>query len=135
MPIVELNYFAILVAAVAGIIIGFVWYAKPLFGAVWMRMVGLTEESAKQNMGKAMTLMVLGVLVLAYVMAHFVDYTGAATFTRGMTTGFWAWLGFVAAVYLMDVAFARKPWKLYFITVGYYLVEFLVMGGILAAWR
>ncbi|MCB9823115.1 DUF1761 family protein, partial [Candidatus Nomurabacteria bacterium] len=37
---VDVNYVAVLLAALSSFAVGMVWYAKPVFGAKWMKMVG-----------------------------------------------------------------------------------------------
>ncbi|MBI3957148.1 MAG: DUF1761 domain-containing protein [Candidatus Kerfeldbacteria bacterium] len=134
MPQADINYLAVLVAGLSSMVVGAIWYAKPLFGNAWMRLEGMTEEKAKQKMGVSYSGMFILALVLAYVLAHFVDYTNATTIGAGMTTGFWLWLGFVFTTKGASYLFGQKSMKLFFIDVGYHLVEILVMGAILASW-
>ena len=46
----QINYWAILVAALIPLIMGFIWYHPKVFGTVWMKEVGLTEEQMKGQM-------------------------------------------------------------------------------------
>lgn len=135
MPVVEINYWAVLVATILSMVIGSVWYAKPVFGKIWMQLVGLTEEKAKQSAGKAMGGMLIGAFIQAYVLAHMVDYIQATTVIQGLQAGFWLWLGFIAAVSIAEVLFAHRPFKLWLITCSYQLVVMLVNAVILAAWQ
>jgi len=72
-----------LVAAIAGMLIGAFWYSPLLFGKLWMRLSGLTEkqlnEAKKKGMGKLYFIAFIGILVMSYVLAHFVDYTESTT--------------------------------------------------------
>ena len=43
------NFIAILVAALATLLVGFVWYNPKVFGTIWMNETGMTEEKAKQG--------------------------------------------------------------------------------------
>jgi hypothetical protein len=137
-PPVDINYLAVLVSAVLYMIIGFSWYSKSLFGALWMELIGLTEkdlEKAKEKgMAKKFLLAFAAALIMAYTLAHFVDYTQSKTFMDGALTGFWIWLGFVATVLLSSILWENKPVKLYLINASYYLVSLGLMGGILAIW-
>lgn len=46
-----MNYYIAFVAAIIPLIIGFVWYSKPVFGNVWMKSIGKSEEElAKGNL-------------------------------------------------------------------------------------
>ncbi|MCB0443120.1 MAG: DUF1761 domain-containing protein, partial [Flavobacterium sp.] len=44
----EMNFYAILVAALSTLLVGFVWYG-PLFGKAWMAENGFSEEELKQG--------------------------------------------------------------------------------------
>lgn len=136
MPTLVINYWAILVAAIVSMVIGAIWYSV-LFGKKWMELMDIGPKRMEELKQKARWSYVwnfLALLVMAFVLAHIVDYTGATTWTAGMQAGFWLWLGFIATVSLGAVLWEGKSWSLYFINAGYHLVELLVMGGILAVW-
>ena len=86
----------------------------------------------KANVGYAVMFVCL--LVMAYVMSHFVDYAGATNLMGGLQLGFWLWLGFNATVLIGSTLWENKPFSLYLINTAHYLVAFLVMGAILAMW-
>lgn len=142
MPEVPINYLAVLVAAIASMVIGFVWYG-PLFGKQWIALSGMTPdkiEAAKAGgMGKAYFLQLVGSLVMAYVLAHALVFAQAYMkvegVSAGLTTGFWNWLGFIAPVTLGSVLWDGKPWKLWILNNAHYLVALLVMGIILSLFR
>lgn len=138
MPLVEINYLAVLVSAIVAMGLGAWWYSPAGFGKLWMQLSGLSEaelERAKQpGMGKKYAAAFLGSLVTAYVLAHFVDYTQATTAAQGMQTGFWSWLGFVATVTLGTVLWENKPLKLYALNNAYQIISLMLMGAILAVW-
>jgi hypothetical protein len=139
---VAINYLAVLVAAIASIVLGFLWYG-PFFGKPWMKIMGFTKESiskTKQSeMMKSYALMAVTTLIMAYVLAHTTEFAMAYTRTYGVTgglmSGFWNWLGFMMPLHMHDQLWGGKPWKLFLITAGYSLVSMLMMGAILATWR
>jgi hypothetical protein len=134
MPDVDLNYWAILVAGASAMVVGALWYAMPVFGRTWMTMVGKTEDDLKRGVGTAYSGMFILALVLAFILAHFLQFADATTLGQGLTTALWVWLGFVVTTKGADYLFAHKPLKLYLIDVGYHLVEILVMSAILVSW-
>lgn len=137
-PNVDINYLAVLVAAVASFVIGMIWYSPALFGKAWMKAGGMTEKSMKahkKNMGMKVFVSIVASLIMASVLAHFIKYLTATTFAEGMQTGFWLWLGFIATISLGSVLWENKSVKFYLINAGFRLVELLVMGGILAVWQ
>ena len=83
------------------------------------------------------SLMFVSLLVMAYVLAHFVWYAapGSLTLFIAVKTAVWAWLGFVATYALTKFLFnpgKRPPFTLLAIDTGYYLVTLMVMGVIFA---
>lgn len=133
MPQVEVNYIAVVVATLFSMILGSFWYSNALFGKIW-------QEDSKVEMGKvaatkAYVLTTVGALVLAYVTALFLGMLNVTTIQGGVQTGFWIWLGFVATTSLVHHVFEGKPMRLYFVNIGYHLVELMVIGAILATWR
>lgn len=135
-PPVDMNYLAVLAAAIAAMTIEFLWYG-PLFGKEWKKLMGFTDKSMKEMKMTPMQAMIGGfvtTLIMSYILAHFIDYTQSATFADGAVAGIWIWLGFIATVQLGIVLWEGKPVKLYAINTLHYLAALIVMGGILAVW-
>jgi len=63
----QINWLAILVATLVTLPVGFIWYNKHVFGTVWMKETGVTEESAKNaNMLKIFGLTILFSFLMAF---------------------------------------------------------------------
>lgn len=135
MPQADVNYWAVLVAALANMVIGAIWYNPRAFGTAWMRLTGRTMADAQQqNARTAYLLTFLAALLAAYVLSLFVDFTRAANLAAGAWTGILLWLGLVATTGLANFVFEGKPWSLYAIVYGHHLVALAVMGAIVAVW-
>ncbi len=137
MVTVDINFWAVLVAAIINMVVGSLWYSPAMFGGLWMKAVGFGEKDikdAQKNMWSAYLITFVGALVTSYVLAHFVDFTGATTFLTGAQTGFWAWVGFIATTTLGGVVFEKKSEPWYLITNGFHLVTLVINGGLLAVW-
>jgi hypothetical protein len=141
----EINYLAVLVAGVAAMILGRLWYG-PLFGKMWMEGQGIdpnnheVTEQMKKSAGKAYVQMFIGALIQAYVLAHVLwAFSVASPEARGVAAGlqggFWIWLGFILPVKYGDKLWNGKKFKFVAIDLSYYLVLMLVMGAILATWK
>ena len=135
MPTVEVNYIAVLVAGVLSMVVGFIWYSKPLFANAWQKEVGLSDSDIGKGPGTGYLWAFVAALLTAYVLAHFNAYAGATTAMQGAITGFWAWLGFVATSMGMNMIFEGKSSKLFMINAGMQLVNLMVMGALLAVWQ
>lgn len=137
MPPVEINYLAVLVAATLNMALGAFWYSPMAFGKQWMELSGISQkdiDSGKKQMNSKYGIAFLGALVMAYVLAHIIDYAQAETVSQGIQTGFWVWLGFVATVTLGSILWEGKPTKLYVLNNAYQLVTLVISGTILAVW-
>jgi FtsH-binding integral membrane protein len=142
---VHFNWVAIFVSALVCFFLGWAWHSPLLFMKAWMKEMGIKEPSKKdrKNMMKGMWKPMLGnflaLLVTAWVMTNITQFAGGFLhkegLVHGMITGFFVWLGFVAAPTLNIVLWEKRSWKLYAIQTGHHLVSLALMGGILAAWQ
>lgn len=133
---VTLNYWAIIVAAFAGMAVGMLWYG-PVFGRQWMKLMKFTPQSMKGMKLTPMQAMGLGLvttLVMSFVLAHFVDYVAAASFGAAFQLAFWVWLGFMMPLNAGVFLWEGKPFKLFVLNTAYHLVSLIVMAAILALW-
>ena len=135
MPEFQINYLAVGVAALATIFIGALWYSRLLFGKLWVKAHGYSEEKVKQMAGRGFAVSLFCYLVMAFVLAVLVSYAGVSTVLQGAFLGFLVWVGFLSTLGLTAHMFSEKPLSIYFIDAGYQLVYAVVMGVILAAWR
>lgn len=141
MVAVPVNYLAVILAAVASMVLGFLWYG-PVFGKQWMALSGINpgnmDPAKKAQMNKLYAMAFVGSLVMAYVTSHALvfasSYTETTGVSAGLMVGFWNWLGFIAPVTLGGVLWENKSWKLWGFNNAYHLVNLLLMGVILALW-
>jgi hypothetical protein len=140
MYLMGINLWSVLVAAIATMVLGFLWYSPLLFARPWMVLMGYDpNDKAKlaemqKGAGKMYGISFLATLVSAAVLAKIIVITTVSSALYGMKVGFAVWLGFVTTVQLTSVLFAKQPVKLYLINTGYQLVCYLAMGAILAVW-
>lgn len=139
MPTVTL--LPVLVAAIAGFAIGFLWHG-PLFGKQWMKLSNISPaemEAGKAAMKGKMWMYLLPAflqqLVMAYVLAHFVSAWGASDVSTALQLAFWLWLGFIATVLLNGVLWEKRTIPLYLFNITYHLVGVGAMTLVLALWK
>ena len=126
------NLVAVVVAAVASMVVGMLWYG-PLFGKKWMALMKMKPSGAKKMAGTSMLLQLVSSLVLAYVLAVFIGVANATTAVAGAMVGFWAWLGFIATVSVGSVLWEGKSTELYVLNNACHLVTLAIMGAIIAS--
>lgn len=159
----EINFLAILAAALSTLVVGFIWYNPKVFGTIWMRETGMTEEKAKTaNMVKTFGLAILFAFMLSFILqmlvihqfgalgmtggdptlakpsyhAFMADYGDAfRTFKHGAFHGVIAGIFIALPIIGTNALFEMKSWKYILINAGYWIVNFTIMGGIICAWK
>ncbi len=132
------NLFAVILAAIASMGLGMLWYSSVLFGKKWMVLVGMTPEmmsSAKSSAKRAYMVSTVASLVMAYILGVFMNNLLVPNLGQALFVGFMAWLGFVATTMINEYLFSvqKKSWTLYLINVGYQLVSLLIGSAIIYA--
>jgi len=141
MELLGIRLVPVFVAALATMVVGFIWYSPMLFAKPWTILMGYDPndkakmDEMRKGAGKTYSLAFLASLASAFVLAKIIDVTSVNTALYGMKVAFAVWLGFVTTVQLTGALFGRQPAKLYLINTGYQLVCYLVMGAILAVWQ
>ena len=132
MDLGSINWLAVIVCVVVSMVSGSLWYNPKTFFPAWWKVVGAgREQPGMENMGMTWGLTVLSSFVQAVAMSFMVN----AMDTPGALTGFMLWLGFIAPTYLVNKLFAGHGLKVWAIEIGNHLVNFVLFGAILAAWR
>lgn len=133
---VSVNFLSVLVAAIASMIIGSLWYG-PIFGKQWMNLIGLKKSDMKKmkmSPQLAMFLGLVGSLITAYFLSVFVGVVGANTISSGASLGFWVWLGFMMPLNAGVFLWEGKSSKLFLLNTVYFLISTVVMSSIVAIW-
>lgn len=131
---VEVNWVAILLAALASMVIGAIWYG--VFSKTWLKAMGKKKEDLKGS-GLGYLWTALAAIVTADVLAHFIVFSRLyfpemSDVSLGASTAFWAWLGFVFTYMIMTNVWEHKSWMLVWLSAGNQLLSLVAMGLILA---
>ncbi len=160
---IEINWLALLAAAVSTLVVGSIWYNPKVFGAAWMKETGMTEEKAqKSNMilvfGMALFFAFLLSIILQFnvihqlsaiaatskikgidpsVLQNYMDAYGNTyrSFKHGALHGFMFGLFGALPILGTNALFEQKSWRYIFINAGYWIVCLMIMGGIICAWK
>jgi hypothetical protein len=128
----QLNWFAILAAAISTFLIGGIWYS--LFEKPWMAENNFTKEMLRQRKLPAVFgFSFLFSCVIAINLAMFIGETHDIRF--GLMAGFLAGFGWVVFPFGIIALFEHRSVKYILINGGYMTVAFTVMGAILGAWH
>lgn len=129
MNILDVNWIAVLAAAVMGFVVGGIWYG-PIMGKKWMGAVGLSEEDVKQgNMGAIYGGAFAFSILASWTLAHtFATYMTELSFSVKVLTAFGVALGFILPAIGTNYLFSQKSKTLFFIDAGYWLLFYIAMG-------
>ena len=118
MAFAGLNYLAIIVAAVAGWLIGSAMH--------WP----FTRQRPKKV--QAFVLAFTACLIMAWMLAGVLGHLGPGqvTLRNGVISAAFLWFGFVLTSTVVNNAFAGRGWGLTAIDVGHWLIVLLAIGAI-----
>ncbi|CAN7564934.1 DUF1761 domain-containing protein [Devosia sp. LjRoot16] len=130
-----INWLAVLVAAIIRMAVGFAWYSPPLLLKPWQALTGVTPETMKAGLGKAMVVDVIASLIMSFALANIIVGANIADWLNGGLAGFWVWLGFMATLLVSLWGYENRSLKLIAINLGNNLIALVLMGALLAVWR
>lgn len=159
----QVNFLALIVAALSTLAVGFIWYNPKVFGGIWMRETGMTEEKAKgANMVLIFGMSIFYAFLIAFILQMLVIHQYGAlgmvggdpalakpsyasfmadygmtfrTFKHGMLHGFMTGLLFALPVVGTGALYERRTWRYTLVSGGFWVVCCTIMGGIICAWQ
>ncbi|ANJ26439.1 DUF1761 domain-containing protein [Agromyces aureus] len=133
---IEVNYWAVLLATLSTMIVGSFWYTPAVFGNYWMRVAKVDMED-RSAVGPILTTLLVS-FISAWVLAVAVTVVwtalGGSFLLVALTTALLGWAGFTAARFITHDAFEGRPAGLTILNIAHELVTFVVMGLIIGAW-
>ncbi len=135
MHFLQVNFAAVLTAAVIQWILGWLWFGV-LFKKDYTALVH-KEGATPSNAAGVMALIFVANLILCFALVKIIALPGAngATFGRGSLIGAVCGLGFVVPPMFAQHISEKKPFKLFGINTLYWLIAMYLSGGVLAIWQ
>ncbi len=127
----NINPLAVLVAGIAHMLTGLVWFLPGLFGDDWMKLTGKDLKPGSQWLFVG----ALGHLSIALVLAILINLAGATTLMGGIAVGVLIWVGFIVTLEIGELIWEKIPFSLFLLRIGDHLVALSIAGAILAVWR
>lgn len=134
----ELNWVAVLVAALAYWMLGAIWYARPVFGDSWMKAQGIEMPEGEGPPLISMIGPLVGYFIVTIAVGMIAAASGTDTAAEGLALGLTMGIGVAGAIVGVIALFeANKPsastWAL--ITGAYNLLGLVLASIILAVWN
>ena len=133
----QINYWAVLVAAVASFMVGGVWYGA-LFAKKRPEVMGFSAQEI-QEMAKKQPrnfgIFFVGDLVMATVLSLFAINLEIQSAGAGIAVGFLLWLGVAAVFGASKKAAENRPLVAFAIDTSHELACLAALGAIIGAWQ
>lgn len=130
----NINYLAVLVAAIAAFVASGVWYA--VFGNTMVRLQGAWRgaEAPESPEPWRYAVFFVAILVLSTAIAVLIDLTGVAGAAESIGLGVLLWVGFVLTQWVNSIAGEDVPVGLAAIHGGDWLLHVVIITGIVGVW-
>ena len=134
----DLNWLAVIVAALAYFAIGAVWYAPFVFGRAWMAAGGMTVEPGDGPGAAIFAVPLIGSVLSAIALGMLAAASGTDTLSEGLVLGAVAAIGFALSISLVTATFEStkpKPMLWGAVNAGYHIVGTLVASAVIGGWQ
>ncbi len=128
------NWWSVIVATLAGYLLGAIWFNNGVFGKTWANILGLKEEELKKGWLSAMLITFITTFFTAVVLEIIIIGIGAQSLHAAIMVGILIGFFVVAGTMLSENLYSRRPLKFWFIAAGYRFVMILIMAIILGLW-
>jgi hypothetical protein len=129
----EINYLAVILAALAAFFLGFFWYTI-IFAKPWQKEIGMGDQGGDvqpPNLGKLLIGSLVLEIMMAFALATFIGKD--ADWVMGLTKGAIVGVAFVGFAFGVNYLFEGKSLRHWLINAGYNAVVFAAMGAIIGA--
>jgi hypothetical protein len=131
----ELNWLAVIVAAVAWFVFSGIWYAQAVLGRSWQQAVNVTLPEGYRPPPSTFVITLFAYLLTAIAIGLLVAALGITQVGDAIELGVVLGIGFTVAELLLRVTYERRSWSLVWITGLNALIAFSGMAIILAVWE
>ena len=128
-----INYWSVVVAALAAFVMSSLYYSPPLLGGVW-RAVDPVATSGMAFSPWKLLVEIPRTLGVAFVMARLLATLGGHDVRSAVRFALWIWFGFSALMWVGAVTWEQNPWQVAVIHSGDWLLKTVLIAVILRAW-
>src|SRR4029077_11692796 len=125
----QINYMAVVIAAIVGFLVGWGWYT--VFGKVWLEALG--KKKQKDCKPTPMPFIIAGVscLLMAWMLAGLMGHLSDITVRGGIISAFFVGIGYVLTTTGTNQVFHGDKPVVTAIDAGHWLAVLVVMGAII----
>lgn len=132
----QINWLAVLVAAVAYFILGALWFSKILFAGMWIKGHGINvnDPNGRKGLGQMMFLSFVAFFVICIGLALLAVKMDLAGYMSGIKLGLTTGVCFSWMAISVSHLYTRKPFTLHLIDGAYHLVAQIIAAVIICIW-
>lgn len=127
----NINYWVVLVSAIAGLGVGFIWFSEWVFGKAWIAARTAREEFVRAKMGRPMApvwaIMLVTRFVVALVIAALLNSLIVTSLGGLFVLALCVWAGFSVPIKVSDYFFGNDSFKTFLISIGYEFASIFIM--------
>lgn len=134
----EINHVAVVLAVVAAMVVGFVFYLPAVFGRRWMEMVGHSDESVEGGPAFIYPVVIVAGFVTGYALAGVTflshSFYQGSFLLSALVSAWILWLAFTAARMLVHDLFDTRTLKITALTALNELITVTAMALVIGLW-
>jgi hypothetical protein len=134
---IRLYWPALVVAMIVSFLFEAGWFSA--FLKPWLAGIGRSMDWMEGQPGVSVPLQFAVALLCSFVTAAIlsvsIQASGEQTLFRGIKVGAVLWFGFIATMLAKNYIFEVRPISLFAINAGYCLIDLVLMGAIVGAWK
>ena len=137
------NVIAVLICAIGSMIIGTIWHSKALFGPAYMKALGADMNMPPEKM-KEIQKKMWQIFLAQFILVNFQVWIlwfyviGPIQIMSPVVSTVWIWAGFIMPTIAGATMWSARPrkdaWKVFLISAGYQLVNFIMFGLVIGMW-
>ena len=133
----QINWLAVLVAAIAYFMLGALWFSKPLFANAWVKhhQIDMNDPEAKKGVAGIMLLSFVWILFISLCLAVLVERLGLYQAISGLKLGLFTGFGFAFSAISITLLYVKKPFALHLIDGLYHVAGHIIAAIILCLWK
>lgn len=133
-PAIEIP--AVLVSSLICFAIGALWFSPALFGNQWLRSLNISSREYSHYInGRNFLLLAVFVIAFNVGISIVINLLGYSNMREGVYAGIIMWGTFILPQFGIMLTFERRPFLLYAIYSGYFLVIFVISSALFSMWR
>ncbi len=129
------NWPAVALAALSGLVLHLIWFSPYVFGSLWQRLEGLSDNAVKDGLLPRLGIALLASAAQSVCLAGFLNFTQSNTFLMGVLAALELGVCLAGPIVAMVLVMGRRRIGLLGIYLGWLLLSQAMAGGLLASWK